>query len=593
MNAVLSFFLRPYRKPFSLLAIFLVGASLLEGITVAAFFPVVLAITQTAETDQLPAVLEAIVSVAERMPGDDLVVSASLLLGLVLLVRTVALLARDAAIASTGGRILYDLQKRLMEGHLNRPYHFFVGQKHGALLYQTVVAPGNVALALQKIPRAAAEGLKILTIMGILFLAFPIGASAVLALGAGYLLVTRRLSTTLAYDTGAGRSAAYAEQLEVTQQFLSGVRDLRVYGAERHWLDVFDRASQQYRKMFVKYFTWLSAPRHVMELVAVAVLLGAIVLGRMTQADGFSLWLPAIGMFAVAILQLMPALAACGRMLMEVQEATPNLERLHKLMTQPSGQPERGKRVFEGLKQQIALDNLTFSYEAHSEVLRGVSAQFPRGSITGVTGPSGTGKTTIINLLLGLLEPTAGAVLVDSAPLREFEIGSWLRHVGFVGQDPFVFHGTLAENIRFGRERFSHAEIEGAARLAHADEFIQALPDGYDTVVGERGAKLSGGQQQRLAIARALLGDPDLLILDEPTSALDQESKHLVQEALLDAAKNRTVIIVTHDETAFTAVDQVLRLVPNDSADESGKPGSAVASIEPLLKPAPSGSLQR
>lgn len=568
MNVGVRYFLKPYRRRFLLVGTVMVVGSFLEGFTIAAFFPVLLAIVQPGDPAQMPRVLRAMVDVTRMLPWADPVVSASALLSAALLVRTVVLFGRDALIASTGGRILYDLKRRLMKEYAGLPYQFFTAQKQGTLLYQAVVAPGHVAMTLQRVPQCAAEILKILAIALVLLATFPAATALFALFGMIYFAGARRLSTTLAYDTGTGRSAAYAEQMEVAQQLFSGIRHLRAYRVESHWLSAFDKANRLYRQLYTRYLTWLALPRNVMELAAVLLLLGAIAFGRLTRADSFALWLPALGLFALATMQLMPALTALGRMVMEIQEAKPDVERLHGVMTQPRPSPREGTRAFAGLKSEITLDRLSFRYEGRQEVLHDLSLTLPQGRVTAISGQSGVGKTTIVNLLLGLIEPTAGTIVVDGTPLQSYEPASWLRHVGFVSQDPFVFHGTVAGNIRFGRTGFSDADVVSAARVAHAHQFITEMPGGYDTVVGDRGAKLSGGQQQRLAIARAVLGDPDILVLDEPTSALDHASRQLVQEALFDASANRTVIMVTHDEKAVAIADHVVTLTPYRSEPE-------------------------
>ncbi len=570
MKSSLRYFVKPYTRRFCLLGVVMLVGSVLEGFTIAAFFPVLLAIVQPVDQGQIPGVLRFTLDTARMLPFADPVISAFVLLAGALFLRAVVLFARDALIASTGGRILYDLKQKVMAEYAGLPYQFFTAQKHGTLLYQAVVAPEYVAMILQRIPQCFAEMMKVIAISAVLVATFPTATVAVAILGLIYFVGARWLSVTLAYDSGEGRSAAHADQMEIAQQLFSGIRHLRTYGVEAHWLSRFERANGVYRALYTKFLTWLAVPRHVMELAAMLLLLGAIAFGHITNADSFSLWLPALGLFGLATVQLLPSLTSLGRMWMEIQERKPDLERVHRVMTEAHVGVRSGTQAFTGLAQGIEFHDVSFRYEGRSPVLQDLRITLPCGRVTAIAGPSGSGKTTTVNLLLGLLEPTAGTINVDGVPLHSFALGSWLQHVGFVGQDPFIFHGTIAENIRFGRAGFSAEQLMAAARLAHADEFISQLPEGYDAVVGDRGAKLSGGQLQRLAIARAVLGDPEILILDEPTSALDSASEQRVHDALLDAARNRTVIMVTHDERVLEIVDHVVTLAPVLTAAAAG-----------------------
>jgi len=175
-------------------------------------------------------------------------------------------------------------------------------------------------------------------------------------------------------------------------------------------------------------------------------------------------------------------------------------------------------------------------------------------------GPSGAGKTTLINLILGLFEPTEGRIIIDGKPFQEYELETWLNKIGFVSQDPFIYHSSVAENILFGRNGHSMESVIKAAIMANAHGFISEMPERYETIVGDRGMKLSGGQQQRIAIARAILDEPEVLILDEATSSLDSASEKLVQEAINNVTRERTVLIIAHRLSTIRYADKIIVL---------------------------------
>jgi len=209
---------------------------------------------------------------------------------------------------------------------------------------------------------------------------------------------------------------------------------------------------------------------------------------------------------------------------------------------------------------RLAFEDVSFGYAGGPEVLTNVTFAAAPGEIVALMGPSGGGKSTLLTLALRLYDPTSGAIRLDGRDLRDLPAG-WLRaRMGFVPQDPALFYGTVAENVRFGRLDATPQEIEAACRAAHAHDFVSQLPDGYDTVVGERGATLSGGQRQRLAIARALVRDPRILLLDEATSALDAESERAIRDALDALRPGRTILLVTHRPALAEIADRVVEL---------------------------------
>jgi ATP-binding cassette subfamily B protein len=234
-------------------------------------------------------------------------------------------------------------------------------------------------------------------------------------------------------------------------------------------------------------------------------------------------------------------------------------DRIFELLDRiPAISPTSGDELTQ-IDGRIAFEGVVFSYPTRPDVqvLAGIDLTVNPGEVVAIVGPSGAGKSTIASLLTRLYDPDGGAILVDGRDLRALAPDSLRRRIGVVAQEPLLFSSSIADNIRYGRATATDAEVEAAARTANAHDFVSRFPEGYATLVGERGVQLSGGQKQRIAIARAVLKDPRILILDEATSALDAESEHLVKEALDRLMKGRTTLIIAHRLSTVAGADRV------------------------------------
>ncbi len=244
-------------------------------------------------------------------------------------------------------------------------------------------------------------------------------------------------------------------------------------------------------------------------------------------------------------------------------------------MLDPEHKPfiRSGNLQFEGVHEEIRFDNVSFAYEPGVWILKNIKLHIPRGKTTAIVGASGSGKSTLVDLIPRFYEPQRGRILIDGVDIRLFDLKSLRSHIGIVSQDTFLFNDTIRANIAYGMPNATDEEIFEAARKANALEFILEMPEGFHTVLGDRGVKLSGGQRQRIAIARAILRDPDILILDEATSALDSRSEKLVQESLQLLMKNRTVLVIAHRLATVAEADKIVvleqgRIVEEGSYEE-------------------------
>jgi len=253
-------------------------------------------------------------------------------------------------------------------------------------------------------------------------------------------------------------------------------------------------------------------------------------------------------------------LESMSRMVTSTQKAAASSQRLFEILDRPPGVPEPARPVHpEKIRGAIELRNTSFRFGSR-QVIDGVSLLVKPGEMIGLVGTTGAGKSTLVNLVCRFYDVSEGAVLVDETDIRSFPIAEYRRHIGIVLQDPFLFWGTIAENIAYGKPNATRAEIVAAARAARAHEFILQLSDGYDSMVGERGHTLSGGERQRISIARALLIDPSILILDEATSSVDTQTEREIQEALDNLVRGRTTIAIAHRLSTLRKADRLVVL---------------------------------
>jgi subfamily B ATP-binding cassette protein MsbA len=269
--------------------------------------------------------------------------------------------------------------------------------------------------------------------------------------------------------------------------------------------------------------------------------------------------LPSLVTFVVALQRLNNTFGTIATSLGSLNTNAALLDLLNKLLEPADKQfRRRGGITFKSIQQSISLRNVTLRYSPElPPALRNINLVLPRGSTVALVGSSGAGKSSIADLLVGLYDASEGQILIDGTPLTDFDLISWQQHLGVVSQDTFLFNATIAENISHGSPNATRAQIVEAAQKAQAANFISDLPNGFDTMIGERGYRLSGGQRQRLSLARAILRDPELLILDEATSALDTQSERLVQQAIDQFERQHTVLVIAHRLSTIVKADLI------------------------------------
>jgi subfamily B ATP-binding cassette protein MsbA len=347
------------------------------------------------------------------------------------------------------------------------------------------------------------------------------------------------------------RSGAAQERMadltSILQETIAGARVVKAFGMEGFEQRRFDEANQRYYRAFVRLRRVSALARPVSEYAIVMVAVAMLWFGGREIFESHSIEPQQFVLFVTALLSTISPIKSLSEVNTNVQQGVAAGERLFGLLdTPPTVVDAPGARELAGIRRGVRFESVGFAYQPDQPVLRDVSFEIGRGEVVALVGSSGAGKSTAMDLLARFYDVTAGRITVDGADVRELTIASLRAQLGIVTQETILFHDTVRNNIAYGLASASDESVRAAARAAHAHDFIARMPQGYDTVIGERGVKLSGGERQRLAIARALLKNPPLLLLDEATSALDAESERLVQEALERLMRDRTVLVIAH-----------------------------------------------
>jgi subfamily B ATP-binding cassette protein MsbA len=357
------------------------------------------------------------------------------------------------------------------------------------------------------------------------------------------------------------RGNVHGEMTSVLQETISGIRLVKASGTESYEETRFAEGSNKYARSSLKLTRLALLAPPITEIIGTLIAVLILWIGAWQVLRDGTMTGATLLAFLTLVLRLLQPLKQLSQMRTTAQSSLASAERLFEILDSPAEfQRDRGTREKVVFERDLRFDNLAFSY-GDAPVLTGIDLTARKGEVVALVGPSGSGKSTLVDLIPRFYEPTQGRILLDGVDTREIKLPALRALTGIVSQETVLFHDTVRNNIAYGAPgKYTQTEIESAARAANAHDFIMELPRGYDTLLGERGTRLSGGQRQRLAIARALLSDPPILILDEATSALDTESERLVQEAIDRLLQGRTVFVIAHRLSTIAHADQILVL---------------------------------
>ncbi len=490
----------------------------------------------------------------------ELLTPLAIAAGVATVVQAITSFALSQVLGVAAQRAITDMRRRV-EAHVARlPVGYFDSTQSGVLISRIM---------------SDAEGIRNLVGTGLVQLTGSI-VTAIAALAYLFYLNWWLTSVTLIMlaSFGGGMALAFNRlrplfrergkiNAEVTgrlNETLGGIRIVKTYTAEKREELVFTRGVHRLYRNIAKSITGVSSITAFSTVIVGAIgvtmmLVGgrSVLAGQMTLGE-FITYIFFTGLMAAPVVQI----ASIGT---QISEAFAGLDRIRELLQMATEDQQDASKASTGeIRGEVEFDDVSFEYNPGVPVLRNISFSAPAGTTTALVGSSGSGKSTLISLVMAFNRPQEGRVLVDGEDLVSMRLRDYRSQLGVVLQDNFLFDGTIAENIRYGRPDATLEEIKRVSRIAHADEFIDNFEKGYDTVVGERGVKLSGGPRQRVAIARAILADPKILVLDEATSSLDSESEALIQDGLKSLREGRTTFVIAHRLSTIRSADQILVL---------------------------------
>jgi ATP-binding cassette subfamily C protein len=449
--------------------------------------------------------------------------------------------------------VITELRRRLYRAISYLPWLQFVRRRSSDLTNALTSELDRVAHAISELLRLASQAVIAVVYAALAFFVSPIMTTvAIVAGGALSLSLTRghRGATRAGEDISSGTDELYS----AVTQHLGAIKVTKSFGAEERnlasFVDVSTRAASAYIHVLRDY-TRVST---VHAMGAVLILAGLVYIA----VEMLRLPVAAILLLLFLFARLVPRISALHQSYYSALSALPAFARVTALIDEfdaHAEEPESGTERIE-LDDRVSVSNVDFSYEPNGRAtLRDISLEIAAQSTTAIVGPSGAGKSTIADLVMGMLKPDRGSILIDGVPLDAARVRSWRNAIGYVPQDAFLFHASVEENLRWAAPGASTSELWEALALAAADDFVRRLPNGLDTVIGDRGALLSSGERQRLALARALLRQPSLLVLDEATSSLDTENERRIQRAIAELHGRLTILIITHRLTTVRNAD--------------------------------------
>jgi subfamily B ATP-binding cassette protein MsbA len=566
-------FVRPYRWALPGLVVLGMLASASEGLGIGLLVPLLQTILGGEGAQGAGPVVGLVQRYADGFDGRlRMPVIAASIVALVLL-KSVILYGTSLLFAWINGRVSHAIRSALFRQLLGVGYIFLSRTDQGRLLN---TLGGETWRTTEAMSVVFSLAINLCTVVVFTTLLLLISWPLTLVVAAGVTLTSLcvRLVARRARRVGDEAVAASTELTERMAEALGSMRVIRAFGQEAREQARFDRASNRVRRSFLSMDRICAAIHPLLE-----VLYAPLFLGTLAFARHLGIELPTLLAFLLLLYRLQPQVKALDHNRVQLAALAGAVTEVASLLDEADKPYVRsGPLPFGGLERSVVFRNVGFRYGPDGDsrpALSGASFEIKKGQVTAIVGGSGAGKSTIASLLYRFYDPTEGEVLVDGRPLRDLDVAAWRAHLGIAGQDIDLLSETVEANIAYGRPGAGLAAVTAAARRADAHEFILGLPQGYETRVGERGLRLSGGQRQRIGLARALLRDPDILILDEATNALDGLSQGAIQEALERLPKRTTAVVIAHRLSTIRNADHVI-VLQDGRVVESGRPADLV-----------------
>ena len=545
-------------RPRAALGLFalVVAGSLVEGASIGFLVPLLEAIN--AEGEAIPgSQISRFLSDFFEVAGIPFEMWTVMLWGFLLFALGAALkYLRSTRTTRLAGEIAAHVRSQLFENLLYMDLAYIHKRKGSEFANSVVTEPNRFQAAFShsmNLLALAAESAVYLALAFVLSWALVLVAIGLIG------VITFLLKYEMSRASGYGhRQTEVNENLQDTAvERLSGLRILRAFGLERPSSDTFKRHADEFVQ--VNYDATKSRAR--MDTIYRIAMVGGLLLIVYFSVTFFNTSIPLLLTFVFVLYRLYPKAGGMNLAFHQIAYVIPGADAMLDLIEE-TGSPtiRSGARRISRFEDGVRFEDVTFAYDSDMPVLHNIDFSIARGDAIAVVGGSGAGKTTLVNLIMRFYDPSTGRILVDGTDLRELDLDAWRAAIALVNQDIFLFNDTVRSNIAMGKLDATDEEIVAAARHAYADEFIRELPQKYDTVIGDRGVRLSGGQRQRLALARAVVRDPQILILDEATSELDSRSERLIQQAVDDLSADRTIFTIAHRLSTIRHADKIIVL---------------------------------
>jgi len=568
---IMDFYSRGFKRYLLVLLIFSVLLGLMEAFQIVLIYPIL-----DASFDLNGAGIpffQPLYNLVENMLGLPEVISLCLLFILFAFLTFIVSLLYKYLTLLFSKVVMLEKKRFIFNKLMNNDYRYFVDNRRGEILYSVITAPAGIKSFLDYSAILFSDIIVVLSIIIMLLFISTSGVILLLIGGILFILVVRSIGKRVAYSLGSLQLQSSESENEVISSYVQGLRQIRSVNGDPYWKKQYNDALDPYWNKYIKYNFLQYLPGVTLSFLFFLATASVVIFLYYLNQDGFLIIIPLIGTFAFGALRILPRLSSMGTCNMVIMDAWPSLEKVyHFLNDYRYNTIKNGERRFEIFTSDIIFDDVDFSYYKNQDLIKGLNLTIKRNKVTALVGHSGSGKSTVVSLLLRYYDVSTGRILINGINLREYDLKTILMKVGYVSQDTFLYNTTVKENIAFGGD-YSDDQIIAAAKRANIHTFITSLPLRYESIVGDQGLKLSGGERQRIAIARALVRDPEILVLDEATSNLDNESEAIVQDAINQVSENITTFIIAHRLSTIRKADTIFvmssgRIVESGSHDE-------------------------